>query len=48
MTWGADNSVVYYLKFDATHRPYQVWVHALGTPQSEDKMIFQEDDVKFK
>lgn len=40
--WGADASTVFYEKMDAAHRPYQLWVHVMGTPQEEDVMLFEE------
>ena len=32
------------MKQDAAHRPYQVWLHTLGTAQAEDRLIFEELD----
>ena len=29
-------------------RPYQIWKHTLGTPQSEDELIFEETDDTFR
>ncbi|KAF9414153.1 hypothetical protein BGZ94_000505 [Podila epigama] len=42
--WGNDNRTVYYTKANDLLRPYQVWAHRVGTAQSEDILVFQEDD----
>ena len=44
---GSDDSCIYYTKLDDEHRPHQVWLHLLGTPQSEDTLLFQDDDGLF-
>ena len=31
VVWGADERTLYYAKLDATHRPYALWRHTLGT-----------------
>lgn len=47
-TWANDNKTLFYTKKDpVTLRSYQVWKHKLGTPQSEDVMVYQEDDDTF-
>uniref|UniRef100_A0A0G4FNG3 Prolyl endopeptidase n=1 Tax=Chromera velia CCMP2878 TaxID=1169474 RepID=A0A0G4FNG3_9ALVE len=33
--------------FDEEHRPHKVWMHTLGTPQSDDILLFTEDDKRF-
>ena len=45
--FGADNSHLFYLTLDAAHRPHRFWRHALGTPQSADVCLLQEDDERF-
>ncbi|KAG0310454.1 hypothetical protein BGZ99_000376, partial [Dissophora globulifera] len=42
--WGNDNKTVYYTKSTDVLRPYQVWAHQVGTAQSADVLVFQEDD----
>ncbi|KAF9584783.1 hypothetical protein BGW38_005190 [Lunasporangiospora selenospora] len=42
--WGNDNRTVYYTKANELLRPYQVWAHQVGTSQSDDILVFQEDD----
>lgn len=45
--WAADNKTLFYTRKDQTLRAYQIWKHILGTPQSEDKLIFEEKDDTF-
>lgn len=45
--WAADNKTLFYTRKDETLRAYQIWKHILGTPQSEDKLIFEEKDDTF-
>ena len=47
MTWGGDDSTLFYLKMDEEHRPYKLFMHILGTPQEEDICLFTEEDGKF-
>ncbi|CAM6106101.1 unnamed protein product [Calypogeia fissa] len=43
--WG-DNKTLYYVTQDETLRPYKVWRHKVGSEQSEDKLIYHEQDVE--
>ena len=36
VVWTADSTAFFYVKLDANHRPLQVYLHRLGTAQSED------------
>ena len=47
LLWGNDDSVLFYMKMDEEHRPHQLYMHVLGTPQSEDVMVLAEDDGRF-
>jgi protease II len=47
VVWGADSSTLFYMKMDEEHRPDRCYMHVLGTPQSEDLLVFQEDDARF-
>jgi oligopeptidase B len=52
VVWGPDDTSLYYLRFDDTHRPFQVYKHILSavsshTPQPNDQLLFQEDDELF-
>ena len=44
--WGSEVSI-YYLTMDGVHRPYKLWCHVLGEPQSEDRLLFEENDERF-
>ncbi len=45
--WTADGSAFYYVKLDADHRPSRVYLHKLGTPVSDDRLIYEETDPGF-
>lgn len=45
--WAADNKTLFYTRKDETLRAYQIWKHTLGTPQSDDVLIFEESDDTF-
>lgn len=44
VVWNASSTAFYYVKLDDNHRPMQVWKHRLGTPQTDDILIHQEQD----
>ena len=46
MAWLTDADLVY-TRRDATHRPWQVWRHRLGTPVADDVLLLQDDDPAF-
>jgi oligopeptidase B len=46
--WAADSRTFFYVKPDAAMRPYQVWRHMLGAPNSDDVLVLQEDDERFE
>jgi oligopeptidase B len=46
--WSLDARYFFYVRTDASVRPYQVWRHALGTPTADDELVFQEDDERFE
>ena len=45
--WSADSSWVFYTRPDEQVRPFQIWRHRLGTAQSEDILVLQEDDERY-
>lgn len=48
LVWANDNKTVFYVKKDPqTLREYQIYKHVLGTKNSEDVLVFQEDDERF-
>jgi oligopeptidase B len=42
--WSADSKSFYYVELDENHRPFRVLRHTLGTPQSDDAVIYEEAD----
>jgi oligopeptidase B len=45
--WGNDNRTFFYTTLDQAKRPYRVHRHVLGTPVSEDALIYEETDERF-
>ncbi|MDQ2814255.1 MAG: S9 family peptidase [Actinomycetota bacterium] len=45
--WSRDASTLFYVTVDAAWRPYRVWRHRVGTPASQDTMVFEEPDERF-
>jgi oligopeptidase B len=45
--WAMDNRHVFYTTVDEAMRPCRIWRHRLGTPQSEDVLVFDEPDEQF-
>jgi oligopeptidase B len=43
----ADDATVFYTAVDDNHRPSKVYRHRLGTPQSEDVLVYDEPDAGF-
>ncbi|MGL4832576.1 MAG: S9 family peptidase [Propionibacteriaceae bacterium] len=46
VVWAGDQHVAY-TRVDEAWRPYQIWVHTLGTPTSDDALLYEEHDEKF-
>jgi oligopeptidase B len=48
VAWAADNRTLFYTVEDEEQkRQYQLWRHALGTPHTQDTLIYQDDDERF-
>ncbi|HET7103421.1 MAG TPA: S9 family peptidase [Terracidiphilus sp.] len=48
LAWAADNQTLFYTVEDEDQkRQYQLWRHKLGTPHTQDKLIYQDDDERF-
>lgn len=45
--WSADNKTLFYNVIDQANRPYKVFRHTLGQPQSEDVLVHHEADERF-
>jgi oligopeptidase B len=43
--WAADGKRFFYTLQDDNHRPLKTYLHRLGTPQSEDQLVFEEKDT---
>jgi oligopeptidase B len=43
--WAADDRTFFYVKPDASMRPYQLWRHRLGEP--DDVLVYEEPDERF-
>ncbi|MFC6153224.1 S9 family peptidase [Nocardioides yefusunii] len=46
-TWHPDGTSFYYNTVDDAWRADKIWRHRLGTPQSEDELVFHESDQLF-
>ena len=44
IVWAADSKSFFYVKLDDNHRPMQVYRHILGTAQSDDALVYEEQD----
>lgn len=45
--WSADGTYLFYVTADDQERPFRVWRHVLGTSQSDDAVVYEEDDERF-
>lgn len=45
--WAGDNKHIFYIRKDESLRAYKVYRHQLGTDESEDVLIFHEEDETF-
>ena len=45
--WSADDAWLFYTVPDEAMRPFQVWRHRVGTPQSDDVLVLEETDERF-
>ena len=44
--WAGD-STLFYVRPDATMRPFQVWRHEVGTPTADDGLVYEDLDERF-
>jgi oligopeptidase B len=47
LEWAADNRTLFYTTLDKTHRPWRLHRHVLGTPATDDVLVFEEPDESF-
>ncbi|WP_029042649.1 S9 family peptidase [Cucumibacter marinus] len=45
--WDNKGEVIFYTLVDDNHRPYRIMRHRLGTPVSEDALVYEEKDSGF-
>ena len=45
--WANDSETVFYITLDEAERPHRLFSHKIGTDESQDKLIFQEDDESY-
>ncbi|MCC7252346.1 S9 family peptidase [Hyphomicrobium sp.] len=47
MQWANDSQTLFYIRLDDHHRPLFVYRHRLGTPVSDDVLVYEERDIGF-
>jgi len=47
ITWSYDDKYFFYTKLDKFHRAKKIYRHKLGSPVSQDELIFEEKDDRF-
>ncbi len=47
LEWSSDGRTLFYIKVDEHQRPLFVYSHVLGTPTSDDKLVYEEKDAGF-
>jgi oligopeptidase B len=47
LAWADDSQTCFYVRVDDTHRPWEVWRHALGAAPDDDVLVLREEDEKF-
>lgn len=47
LAWANDNRTLFYVRPDAATRPYQVWRHSLGSPTTDDVLVYEDADDHF-
>ncbi|MBM6592415.1 S9 family peptidase [Microvirga pudoricolor] len=47
VVWQSDSAGFYYIELDENHRPVRVRRHRLGTPHTDDAVVYEEKDPGF-
>jgi oligopeptidase B len=47
VAWSLDNKTIFYTRPDEAMRPWQAWRHTVGSPATDDALVYQEDDDAF-
>jgi oligopeptidase B len=45
--WAPDGKSFFYSALDENHRPSKIFHHVVGTPQSQDRLVYEEGDAGF-
>lgn len=45
--WAPDGKSFFYTLQDENHRPSKIFHHIIGTPQSQDRLVYEEEDAGF-
>ena len=45
--WANDGHTLFYIRIDENHRPLHVYRHRLGTPVSDDVLVYEEKDTGY-
>ena len=45
--WAPDGKSFFYTLQDENHRPSKIFHHIVGTPQSQDRLVYEEEDAGF-
>lgn len=45
--WASDHQSFYYVVLDDNLRPYRIYRHRLGTPQTADELLYEEESAQF-
>lgn len=45
--WAPDGKSFFYTLQDENHRPSKIFHHIIGTPQSDDRLVYEEEDPGF-
>jgi oligopeptidase B len=47
VAWATDNATILFTRPDVAMRPWQIVRHTVGTPTTDDVLVFQEDDDRY-
>ncbi len=45
--WAPDGRSFFYTELDENHRPSKIFHHIIGTPQADDRLVYEEEDPGF-
>ncbi|MET0458805.1 MAG: S9 family peptidase, partial [Ilumatobacteraceae bacterium] len=47
LAWSSDGQWLFYARPDEQMRPHQIWLHRLGTPVADDRLLIEEPDERY-